>query len=168
MWNQLGVCMYLWTPCLGRGSHCSSFLKSSLHWFTFIIFSVPPHPRRAGELSSTFMSICAWALTCLLSIISYSSKFESCILVRLASCFPLKETQHKLLVKRQLSATTYTLLMLILHLAGISFVSTWQNFAHPTRLNTRAAFSLIFPLEEGLFHIWISTAHNMLSTNIVE
>ena len=28
-----------------------------------------------------------------------------------------------------------------------------QNFAHPTSLNTRTAFSLIFPLEEGLFHI---------------
>lgn len=131
---------------------------------TFIISSLPPHPRRASQLSSTFTSICAWALTCLLSIISYSSKYKSCAPVKLASCFPLKEARYKWLVRRQLLATVYTLLMLILQLASISFISTWQKSPHPTSLNTRAAFSMIFPMEGGLFDIWTPTAHNKLST----
>ena len=49
------VCDLL-APCLGRGSHCSSFLKSSLHWFILSSFSqcLPTQ----GELVSSVQHSC--------------------------------------------------------------------------------------------------------------
>ena len=96
MWNQLGVCMWFISSLPGQRKPLLQLLKvqpSLIH--TFIIFSVPPHPRRAGELSSTFMSICTWAPTCLLSIISYSSKYIRLIELQYIRLIELK---HFLLI----------------------------------------------------------------------
>lgn len=162
MWNQLGVCMYLWTPCLGR-SHCSRRPKSSLPLIPFIIFlsASPPKESWRAQFQRPCLSVPEpWPA--FLSIISCSS--EIWIMYSCQTSFLLSlegDTAQIVSQETVISWNLYLTPCLILHLASISFILPGKNFAHPTKAQHKEGCILFDLSIGGRSFPWPSLRHNV-------
>lgn len=125
---------------------------------TLIDAPVSPHPGRASQLSSPLKSTCEYTLATFPALyltvpyINHEYIISSCQTSFLPS---LEGGIVHSISQGQLSAVS-TWRVRILHLASLLSIPTWQSSARSTGLNTRTAFSIIFPNRRKSFPYWKS------------